>query len=326
MQNMKYERKVFLGSVTPQLRRSMRVWLITTAAVAFFATQVAAADSPRERLSLDLNWKFHLGDDWPNASDLSHLGTSSGPITDRFNDSSWQNVQLPHDWAIDLPFDNIGDKDHGYRPIGPNFPKNSIGWYRRTFNLPAGDVGKRIWLTFDGVFRDAKVWVNGWLVRHHEGGYNPFREDITDVVRLGGRNTIAVRVDASKFEGWFYEGAGIYRHVWLDKTSPVALVQDGIFVYSTFPNGAQGKSAEIHVQAGVINTLPNTSVAMVNCEIISPEGKSVASFQQKDNVAGDTQGVIKLESKISSPVLWSPESPRLYTLVTTVLVMATSTR
>ena len=96
----------------------------------------AVAQSPREHLSLDANWKFHLGDDWPNASDLSHLGTSTGPITERFNDSAWRPVNLPHDWAIELPFDRNGDKDHGYRPLGPNFPSNSIAWYRRTFELP----------------------------------------------------------------------------------------------------------------------------------------------------------------------------------------------
>ncbi len=108
----------------------MHVWFIIAAAGALFATRVAAVDSPREHLSLDLNWKFHLGDDWPNASDVSHLGTSSGPITEEnFNDNSWQSVHLPHDWAIELPYDNTGDKDHGYRPIlDPSFPKNSIGW------------------------------------------------------------------------------------------------------------------------------------------------------------------------------------------------------
>src|ERR1035441_2079925 len=80
---------------------------------ALVVTPVSAADSPREHLSLDANWKFHLGDDWPNASDLSHLGTSSGPIMERFNDSAWRSVNLPHDWGMELPFDRNGDKDHG---------------------------------------------------------------------------------------------------------------------------------------------------------------------------------------------------------------------
>ena len=89
---------------------------------------------------------------------------------------------------------------------------------------------------------DATVWVNGWLVRRHEGGYYPFREDITDVVHFGGENTVAVRVDATKSEGWFYEGAGIYRHVWLDVTAPVAIAPDGIFVHSKFKNNVPSKA------------------------------------------------------------------------------------
>jgi beta-galactosidase len=284
------------------------------------ANPLPAAESPHDHLSLDLDWKFHLGNDWPNASDLSHLGTSTGPITERFNDSAWRTVNLPHDWAIELPFDRSADKDHGYRPIGPNFPKNSVGWYRRTFSLPGSDAGKRIWLTFDGLYRSTEVWVNGWLVSHHEGGYNPFREDITDVVRFGGRNTVAVRVDASKFEGWFYEGAGIYRHVWLDTTSPLAVAPEGIFVYATFPNGAPGKKADLHVETTLLNRMTNAASAAVNCEVISPDGRTVAIFKGSDKVAGGAQQVIRLESRISSPALWSPESPRLYKLITSVSV------
>ena len=154
---------------------------------------------------------------------------------------------------------------------GPGFEKNSIGWYRRTFELPAEDSGKRIWLTFDGVFRDATVWVNGWLVRRHEGGYYPFREDITDVVKFGGKNVIAVRVDATKFEGWFYEGAGIYRHVWLDKTAPVAIAPDGIFVYSKFKNNVPSGTARNSRRGDAAQHSSRTPRRpTVNCEIISP--------------------------------------------------------
>ncbi len=200
------------------------------ACATLFATQLAVAQSPREHLSLDANWKFHLGDDWPDAISFVNSGTGSGPAAQRFADSYWRVVNLPHDWAVELPFDPSADGGHGFKPLGAKYPTNSIAWYRRTFDLPAGDSGKRIWLTFDGVMHDATVLVNGWLVRRHEGGYYPFREDITDVVHFGGENTISVRVDATKSEGWFYEGAGIYRHVWLDKTAPVAIAPDGIFV------------------------------------------------------------------------------------------------
>ena len=228
--------------------------LIAGACAALLVTQLAAADSPREHLSLDANWKFHLGDDWPDALHLENSGTGSGPASEKFSDSYWRVVNLPHDWAVELPFDWAADGSHGFKTLGVKYPTNSIAWYRRTFELPKDDEGKRIWLTFDGVFRDATVWVNGWCVRHHEGGYYPFREDITDVVHFGGKNTIAVRVDATKSEGWFYEGAGIYRHVWLDKTAPVAIAPDGIFVQSEFENNIPQGSPEIKVEVSLLNT------------------------------------------------------------------------
>jgi len=246
--------------------------LIAAACAALLAVQLSAADSPREHLSLDAGWKFHLGDDWPDALHLDKAGASSGPAAEKsFSDSAWRAVNLPHDWAVELPFDKPPDVNHGFKALGPGFLTNSIGWYRRAFELSKSDEGKRIWLTFDGVMRDATVWVNGWLVRRHEGGYYPFREDITAAVKFGDRNTIAVRVDASKFEGWFYEGAGIYRHAWLDKTAPVAIAPDGVFVCSQFKNNVPSDKAEIKVEVSVLNTLANAAKAEVNCDLISPK-------------------------------------------------------
>ena len=246
------------------------------ACVGLLTAQLAVAQSPREHLSLDAGWKFHLGDDWPDALSFVNSGTGSGPAAENFADAYWRVVNLPHDWAVELPFDPTADGSHGFKPLGAKYPTNSIAWYRRTFELPAGESGKRIWLTFDGVFRDATVWVNGWLVRRHEGGYYPFREDITDVVHFGGKNTIAVRVDATKSEGWFYEGAGIYRHVWLDKTAPVAIAPDGIFVYSTFKNNVPSDQRGNPRRSRLCSTRStNAAKATVNCEIISP-GRQIA--------------------------------------------------
>ena len=296
-------------------------WLLAASlAVSVAAFKVTAADSPREHLSLDANWKFHLGDDWPNALRLDKAGASGGPAAEKFNDNAWRSLDLPHDWAIELPFDANADGSHGFKPVGPGFPKNSTGWYRRTFDLPAADARKRLWLTFDGVFRDATVWVNGWLVTRHEGGYYPFREDITDVAHVGGRNVVTVKVDASKFEGWFYEGAGIYRHVWLDKTAPLAIAPDGIFVRSEFKHNLPAGKAEIEVEMRLLNSLTNQAEATVNCEIISPDGKSVAKFKESEAVKGAALKTVNLESKVASPVFWSPESPKLYKLITTVAV------
>ena len=227
---------------------------------------------------------------------------------------------MPHDWAVELPFDWAADGSHGFKTLGVKYPTNSLAWYRRTFELPKEDEGKRIWLTFDGVFRDATVWVNGWCVRHHEGGYYPFREDITDVVHFGGRNTLSVRVDATKAEGWFYEGAGIYRHVWLDKTAPVAIAPDGIFVRSEFERNIPRGSPDIAVEVRLLNTTANATKATVNCEIISPAGKSLKQISGMGTLQRKSQRTVELETKLSSPVLWSPESPKLYKLVTAVSV------
>ena len=170
-------------------------------------------------------------------------------------------VDLPHDWAIELPFDPTADGSHGFRAVGEAFPQNSVAWYRRSFDLPAADAGRRLWLEFDGVYRDSTVFVNGWFVAHHESGYSGFRCDITDVANCGGRNVVAVRVDATQPEGWFYEGAGIYRHVWLVKTAPLAVAPDGVFVYSRFKDNVPAGPDEVHMEARLLNspaTCPRT--------------------------------------------------------------------
>ena len=296
--------------------------LFAGACSVLLAAQLATAGSPREHLSLDAGWKFHLGDDWPDALVRMNSGTGSGPASQRFADSYWRTVNLPHDWAVELPFDQNADGSHGFKPLGAKYPTNSIAWYRRTFELPASNSGKRIWLTFDGVMHDASVLVNGWLVRRHEGGYYPFREDITDVVHFGGENTISVRVDATKSEGWFYEGAGIYRHVWLDITSPVAIAPDGIFVYSTFSNNVPEGPATINMRTTLLNKQTNASVAEVNWSIAGPDGQSIeeGGAHQTSEVAPGSETEYSREIGIRSPVLWSPENPKLYKLVTTVSV------
>lgn len=280
----------------------------------------AFAGEPRQRLSLDTGWKFHLGDPWPEALRLDKAGVSSGPAASAFDDAAWREIQVPHDWAVELPFDPAADRNHGYKALGARYPENSIAWYRRSFDLPADDVDKRIWLTFDGIFRDATVWVNGWLVKRHESGYSPLREDITDVLNLGGRNTIAVRVDATKFEGWFYEGAGLYRHVWLEKTAPLAIAPDGVFVYAEVEHSAPKTPATIQLRTVLLNSSRSTENADVLWSIVAPDGRPVAegSGRQSAHIAAGAHAECRGSLEITSPDLWSPEDPRLYRLVTTV--------
>ena len=278
----------------------------------------ATAEGGRERLLFDSGWKFHLGNEWGTALNLAKAGSSSGPASRSFGDASWRTVNLPHDWAVELPFAQSADGSHGFHPVGPGFAANCVAWYRRTFELPKADAGERLWLEFDGVFREATVFVNGWFIGHHESGYSSFRYDITDVANVGGQNVVAVKVDASQFEGWFYEGAGIYRHVWLVKTSPLAIAPDGIFVYSRFKNNVPGNNVEIHIQTRLLNAQTNSAPATLRFQIISPEGKAIAAERNSADVKAWAKCDVNAAIKFRSPELWSPESPKLYRLVTTV--------
>src|SRR5208337_2131791 len=145
----------------------------------------------------------------------------------------WTPLDLPHDWAIELPFQNDPElASKGFRPLGRAWPATSVGWYRRVFELPAVDSGKRINIEFDGAYRDTLVVLNGYYIGRHSGGYDPFQFDVTDFANPGGRNVLLVRVDATLSDGWFYEGAGIYRHVWLVKTNALHVKRWGTFVRS----------------------------------------------------------------------------------------------
>ncbi len=204
-----------------------------------------SAVAGRERLLLDFGWRFHLGNADKEAGDFNlgsggqtfaksgNLGRTVKPAAANFDDSSWQKVDLPHDWAVELPFHE--DKpliQHGSKPLGRDYPDTSIGWYRRVFDLPASDRGRRLRLEFDGVFRHAMVIFNGHYLGENFSGYAPFHYDISDFANYGARNTLLVRVDATLNEGWFYEGAGIYRHVWLTRMHPVHVALWGTFVRS----------------------------------------------------------------------------------------------
>ena len=293
--------------------------MISALAVGLIANALLASESgSRERLLMDFGWKFHLGNEWGIGQNLAKAGTGMGPASAAFCDASWRRVDLPHDWAIELPFDAKADIAHGCKAIGEGFPQNSIGWYRRTFELPAADSGQRLWLEFDGVFRDCTVFVNGWFVGHHESGYTGARYDITDVANCGGKNVVAVRVDASQFEGWFYEGAGIYRHVWLVKTAPLAFAPDGVFVFSHFKDNLPEGPAEIHLQAQLANARNAPADATVTWAIAGPDGKELATASQTGRIAASATGEIEQTATIASPELWSPETPTLYRLVTTV--------
>ena len=190
------------------------------------------AMAPREHLLFDFGWKFTFGHGTDPLRDLN-FGYGQGDFAKtgdfefakaKFDDSKWRTLNLPHDWAVELPFVHDDEQmSHGYKPLGRRYPDTSVGWYRRGFDVPASDAGKRVTVEFDGAFRDMIVFVNGCFVGRNNNGYAPFEFDITDFLELGKTNYIVSRVDASFGDGWFYEGAGIYRHVWLKKTDALHL-------------------------------------------------------------------------------------------------------
>jgi beta-galactosidase len=316
-----------------RMRRLFRLFplLLVAQLPAGLVSGAPAGDAPavaRERLLLDFGWKFHLGNEWGNGQSLAKSGSGIGPASVVFSDASWRRVDLPHDWAVELPFDRRADAGHGFKALGGAFPQNSVAWYRRTFTLPPAPgpatataaAGRRLWLELDGVYRDATVFVNGWFVGHHESGYSGFRYDITDVAEPGGRNVVAVRVDATESEGWFYEGAGIYRHTWLVETGPLAVAPDGVFVRGAFKNNSPGGPAKVQMEVRLANAAAVPADAQVVWTILGPDGHSLATTRRSARVAGAATAEVAGSASVAAPVLWSPETPRLYQLVTAVEV------
>ena len=303
-------------------------FLIVCAPVSAQAPAVAAKQpeqaAQRIRLNIDQGWKFAFGHAADPAQDFDYgtrqfffakAGYGDGPAGVSFSDAGWRQVDLPHDWAVELPFDPRGSTGHGSKAIGRNFPENSVGWYRKVVDIPAADQGRRIALEFDGVYRNSVVWVNGHYIGTEPSGYSGFRYDITDYLHYGGPNVIAVRADATMEEGWFYEGAGIYRHVWLTKTAPLHVAQWGSYVRSTLRAGA----AEVDVDLTVRNDGKAGERFAIEQEIVAPDGRAVARTQAPGlSIGAAASAVYAQRLRVERPHLWSLDDPYLYTLRTRV--------
>ena len=225
---------------------------------------------------------------------------------------------LPHDYVLDGSYQFSEDRDHRIMAIC------RLRWagIASTFSFPKPTQGKILRLDFDGVFRDSQVWLNGQFLGRHPSGYTPFSYDITQVARPGAENVITVRVDPRESEGQWYEGGGIYRHVYLTALAPLHVAQWGTYVVSKVPDGDQGADAEAELT--IQTTVENNGAAPANCavvsEIMGPDGTFAPDHQNRsESVAANGQHEVVQQAVIQHPQLWSLQSPQLYQLRTTIL-------
>jgi beta-galactosidase len=290
--------------------------------------QTNQSQSPREKLLMDWGWKFHLGNaasvkddfNYGNESNFDKAGGGQGPIASKYDDYDWRTVDLPHDWAVEQDFVYVKNEDlnsHGYKPVGRIFPETTIGWYRKSFLVSKEDEGKKLSILFGGVFRDCIVWLNGHYIGRNFSGYSEFSFDVTDYINYGKKNVMVVRADASQYEGWFYEGAGIYRHVWLIKTDPLAIKEYGVFVTTE----VKEKSADVKIETEIFNQRNSVEKFDLESAIIDKNGKQVA-LQSAQSISLDSFEQKKHEQKlnVANPKLWSIEEPNLYKLVSTIKI------
>ena len=242
---------------------------------------IACGATARERINFDKGWRFALAD----SVQMSALD---------YNDSKWHTLNVPHDWAIEGDFSASAPSGNS----GGALP-GGIGWYRKTFTVDNADKGKMMYIDFDGVYMNAKVWINGTLLGQRPYGYSSFRYDLTPYIIYGGKNVVAVRVDNSdQPNSRWYSGCGIYRHVWLNKTARIHVAHWGTHVV------AEGNKVKVDV---TVDNPDNAKFAVRNT-LLDREGR----------VVGKATG-IKSVIKVSKPKLWSCESPYIYTLRTEIV-------
>jgi beta-galactosidase len=266
-------------------------------------------ESSRSRESFDEGWRFiryfHASDET-----VSQDKEPEGLQIPAVSDNGWRLVDLPHDWAIEGPFSDTLENNTGL------LPWKGIGWYRKHFTIKDSDKDKRIYIDFDGAMAYAKVWLNGRFVGEWPYGYTSFRLDLTPYILTGKENVIAVRLDTKSWDSRWYPGAGIYRNVWLVKTSQLHIAQNGVFC--TTPE-IKKERAVLSVNSEVENhynePLPVTVKALVYKldKNLKPSLASVAeSVSATATIMGMKNHGFRLDIPVANPVLWDIDDPELY--------------
>ena len=307
----------------------MRIRKYTAVWVLWMVSAITYAQNVREVIRLDEGWKFAFGNAADPAKDFG-CGTeyfnyltkansihNEGPYSSKFDDKDWQEVRVPHDWVTTLPYAQPASHSHGYKTVGYKYPETSVGWYRKMIHIPANDLGKHIALQFDGIFRDARVWFNGFYMGTEPSGYATQVYDVTEYVNYGGDNLICVRADATLEEGWFYEGAGIYRDAWLMKSAAVSVAPFGTFVYADLK--APYDHAALTIETEVNNHSLEAKTCTVEQRLLDAEGREVGKADATSLTLKGKQTLgCKQMLTLNAPHLWSTTHPYLYKVETTI--------
>ncbi len=277
---------------------------------------LSAMDSPRSRESFNTGWKFIK---FFNAStdEATFDKEPSGLQMPEVNDQNWRTLDLPHDWAIEGPFSDTLENNTGL------LPWKGIGWYRKQFSVGGNDKGKRIYIDFDGAMAYSEVWLNGKYVGGWPYGYTSFRLDLTPYVEFGKENLIAVRLDTKSWDSRWYPGAGLYRNVWLVKTSDIHISENGLFC--TTPE-IKEESAVLSVRAEVESHLDIPVGVTIKASVFKldrngnalpgPVAESVAATA---GLNASSSHIFRVDIPVGEPKLWNLDDPQLYRAVVTVL-------
>ena len=264
--------------------------------------------------TFDAGWLFKRYGLQPDGSSVTEPENQE---SEKITDGAWRKLDLPHDWAIEGPFRLELTGETG------KLPWKGIGWYRKHFKVPATDSGKQIFLDFDGAMAYAQIWLNGQYVGTWPYGYNSFRMDLTPFVQFGKENIVAVRLDTEKWDSRWYPGAGIYRHVWIVKTSPVHVGHWGTFI--TTPQISDA-SATVKMDLTIENQGKSAAEATIQTVIHELDGKNkpgikVATFKSVMlKLEAGKSSTINSETKVINAKRWDIKSPNRYVAKTTIAV------
>ncbi|MEO5591414.1 MAG: beta-galactosidase GalB [Chitinophagaceae bacterium] len=267
---------------------------------------VQGQDLQQSVSSFNQNWKFQLG----VTNDASGEG---------FNDAAWRSLQLPHDWSIELPFDSTSPTGTGGGAL-----RGGLGWYRKTFTLPAGSKDKNIFIDFDGVYCNSEVFINGHSLGVRPNGFISFRYNLTPYLKFNNQqNTIAVKVDNSQQpNSRWYSGSGIYRNVWLVTVNDIFVDHWGSSITTS---AVSDQSAGVNIKTTINNSKAGAADVVVKTTIYDEMRKPVQTHNTTVSFSNNTVKELAQDFTVTKPQLWSVEHPYLYKAVTELLVNGKTT-